>query len=395
MTDNMKKSLLIKDVLHRDCKCNILIEDCRFKAIGVPADTEAEQVINADGKAILPAFYNTHTHAAMTLLRGYADDMPLQKWLNEYIWPFEAKMTADDMVRGTEMAVDEMIKTGTVGYYDMYFNSEKTACAARKAGMRAIVSECFFQHTVGNVPAFAEITRQWNSESDGMVRLAIAPHAIYTNTTESLKTIVKTARDNGALINIHLSETKAEVDNCIRQYGMTPVRYLDSIGLLGPDVMAAHCVWVDREEWDILAERGVTVSHNPCSNMKLGSGIFPYRDAIASGVRITLGTDGCSSNNNLDMREEMKFAALLSKVNGDVECLPAKEIMRWATVNGAEAFGLDAGIIAEGKLADCLLVDLNDHRMKPCHNLVSNWVYAASSDCITTVICNGSILFSK
>lgn len=391
----MKKTLLIKNVLHEGCKTNILIEGETIKAIGIPADTMADNVIEADGMAILPAFYNLHTHIPMNLLRGYADDMPLQKWLNEYIWPFEAKMTADDMCRGAEMAVKEMVRTGTVAYYDMYFNTDKTAEVAVGAGMRAIVSECFFQHTAANVPVYAETLKKWNTTHDGRVRLAIAPHAIYTNTTESLQSTAKIARDNGALLNIHVSETKEEVDNCIRQHGMSPVRYLDSIGLLGPDVTAAHCVWVDREEWDILAERGVTVAHCPCSNMKLGSGIFPYRDAMASGVRITLGTDSSSSNNNLDMREEMKFAALLSKVNGDVECLPAPEILKWATQNGAEAFGLNAGVIAEGKLADCLLINLNDCRMQPCHNLISNWVYAASSDCITTVICDGNILFKS
>lgn len=388
--------MLIKNVTLQDGrKTNILIEGNIIKGIDVQPDVETDRVIEAEGMAILPAFYNLHTHAAMNLLRGYADDMALQKWLNEYIWPFEAKMTADDMCQGTGMAVKEMMQTGTVAYYDMYFNSGRTAEVAVNAGMRAIVSECFFQHTTGNLPAFAEVLKEWNTSHNERVRLAIAPHAIYTNTSESLQTIVKTARDNGALINIHVSETKEERDNCISQHGLSPVRYLDSLGILGPDVTAAHCVWVDREEWDIFAERGVTAVHCPCSNMKLGSGIFPYRDAMASGARITLGTDGSSSNNNLDMREEMKFAALLSKVNGDVECLPAAEILKWATQNGAEAFGLNAGVIAEGKLADCLLVNLNDCRMKPCHNLVSNWVYAASSDCIETVICDGKIIFSK
>lgn len=391
----MKKSLLIKNVLHDNVKRDILIEGNVIKTIGVPDGAQADTVIDAEGKAILPAFYNTHAHSPMNLLRGYADDMALQKWLNEYIWPFEAKMTADVMCDGTAMAVEEMVRTGTVGYYDMYFNSTKTAQVAVKAGMRAIVAETFFQHTAGNIDAYIRELAQWNASSNGKVRLAVAPHAIYTNSAESLKAAAKAARDNGALLNIHISETREEVDTCVRRFGMSPVRYLDSIGFLGPDVTAAHCVWVDREEWDILAERGVTVSHCPCSNMKLGSGIFPYRDAMASGVRITLATDGAASNNNLDMREEMKFAALLSKVNGDVECLPAQEILRWATRNGAEAFGIDAGIIAEGKIADCILVDMNDFRMRPCHNLIANWVYAASSDCITTVICDGAIIYDK
>lgn len=391
--------MLIKNVLLEDGrKTSILIDGNKIKYIGVPADTESDEVIEAEGMAILPAFYNTHTHTAMNLLRGYADDMPLQKWLNEYIWPFEAKMTADDMAEGSRLAVGEMMRTGTVGFNDMYFHVERTARIAEEAGMRAIVAEAFFQHTISTLDSYIQQLQQFQgsgTDSHHLVRMAVAPHAIYTNSTESLQKAARAARENGVPINIHVAETKEEVKNCVKATGMTPVRYLDSIGLLGPDVNAAHCVWLDREEWDIMAERGVTVSHCPCSNMKLGSGRFPYRDAIASGVRLTLGTDGAASNNNLDMREEMKFAALLAKVEGDVECLPAAEIMKWATRNGAEALGVDAGIIAEGKIADCILIDMNDCRMQPCHNLISNWVYAASSDCITTVICDGKVLFRR
>ena len=174
---------------------------------------------------------------------------------------------------------------------------------------------------------------------------------------------------------------------------MTPVRYLDSLGFLGPDVVAAHCVHVDREEWDILAERGVTVVHNPCSNMKLGSGRFPYELAIASGARICLGTDSSSSNNNLDMREECKFAALLAKVEGNPTLLPATEVFKWATRNGAEAFGIDGGVIAPGKVADFVLVNLNTPKMQPCHHLLSNWIYAADSSAVKSVWCNGQKVY--
>lgn len=374
---------------------NILIENGRFKSIGVPDDTGADKRIDAEGMAIMPAFYNTHTHSPMNLLRGYADDMPLKRWLNEYIWPFEAKMTPEDMVSGSRMAMDEMMRTGTVGFYDMYFHVDGTARLAAKAGMRAIVAETFFSHNIGSIDDYADTMRGWNSQTDGKTLLAVGPHAIYTNDAESLKKAAGIARNLGSPITIHISETKEEVDNCLKATGMTPVNYLDSLGFLGPDVMAAHCVWLNRQELDLMAERGVTIAHCPCSNMKLGSGRFPYREAIASGVRITLATDGCASNNNLDMREEMKFAALLSKVDGDVECLPAGMVLEWATRNGAEAFGIDGGVIAEGKAADCLLIDMNDFRMQPCHNLIANWVYAASSDIINTVICDGRVIFNR
>ena len=189
-----------------------------------------------------------------------------------------------------------------------------------------------------------------------------------------------------------VAETKEEVKNCVKATGMTPVRYLDSIGLLGPDVNAAHCVWLDREEWDIMAQRGVTVTHCPCSNMKLGSGLFPYEKYLNSSVRVTMGTDGASSNNNLDLREEAKFACLAAKCQGRPELLPVETAFQWATKNGAEAYGINAGEIKEGKLADAILVDMDNILMQPCFNLISNLVYSADSSCISTVICNGRIL---
>ena len=194
------------------------------------------------------------------------------------------------------------------------------------------------------------------------------------------------------LLHIHLSETRREVEECLREHGTTPVRYLEKLGFLGPDVLAAHCVHVDAEEWKILADHGVTVAHCPCSNLKLGSGRFPYELAIASGCRITIGTDSAASNNNLDMHEEMKVAALLAKVNGDATLLPAELALRWATRNAAEFFGIDAGEIAVGKQADALLVDLSVPQMQPAHNLLSNWVYAADSSAIRHVICAGRVL---
>jgi len=388
-------SILIKNVLHKDAKTNIFIEGNRIKAIGVPSDKNASQVIEADGKAILPAFYNTHTHAAMNLLRGYADDMPLQEWLTEWIWPFEDKMTAEDVEKGTALAAEEMIKGGTVFFNDMYFAPERIADVVARTGIRSAIGITVMDnHSLAEREVKAKFIRDWK-DTTGRMMLTVAPHAIYTVGTERLKEAASQARENGLKLHIHVSETAQEVKDCIAAHGMTPVRYLDSIGFLGPDVIAAHCVHVDAEEWDILAERGVTVSHCPCSNMKLGSGRFPYELAIKSGVRITLGTDGASSNNNLDMREEMKFAALLAKVDGDPSILPASMVFKWATENGAEAFGIDAGVIEEGKIADCILLNLNDVQMRPLHNLISNWVYSAQSSSVDAVICNGKLIYGK
>ena len=386
--------LLISNVLLEGRKCDILIEGNRFTRISpAGAGLEAGLVLDAEGKAILPALYNTHTHAAMTLLRGYADDMALGKWLGEYIWPFEDKLTPADILEGSRLAVEEMLSSGTVFFNDMYFEIEQTIEAVAASGMRAAIGITVMDnHSLAQTARKKQFVREFRDPTGGRIQLVMAPHAIYTVGAGKLKACVAFARDNGLRIHIHVAETRQEVDDCLAAHGLTPVQYLDSLGVLGPDVIAAHCVHLTPRDAGILAERGVTVSHCPCSNMKLSSGVFPYELLISSGCRITLGTDGASSNNNLDLREEMKFAALLAKVGGGPELLPAAQVLDWATVNGAEAFGIDAGRIAEGKLADCLLVDLSDIRMRPCHNLVSNWVYAADSNCISNVICDGRII---
>ena len=387
-------SLLIKNVLLEDRQTDILIADRRFKSLSAPEGTTADEVIDAAGMAILPPFYNTHTHAAMSLLRGYADDMPLYQWLSEYIWPFEEKLTAADIRKGSELAVREMIKSGTVFFSDMYFDIEETIDVVNRYGMRAAIGVTFVEsHSKSQQADKLEMLRHWVDPTGGRITLAVAPHSIYTVGPDLLKQCSRTARELGLKYHIHVSETRKEVDDCIEKQGTTPVRYLDQLGVLGPEVVAAHCVHIDEEEAAILAARGVTLSHCPCSNQKLASGTFPYKMARAAGCRVTLGTDGDSSNNNLDMREEMKFAALIAKgASGDPQTMPAQEALDIATRNGAEAFGIDAGVIAEGKLADAILIRLDDERMQPCHHLVSNWVYAAGSSCVDTVICDGRVL---
>lgn len=387
----MDNSLLIKNVLLDGEKKTLLCRDGRFVSLDAAPGAEAARVIDAEGLAILPAFYNTHTHAAMTLMRGYGDDRPLHEWLEQWVWPYEDSLGAKDIRRGSEIAIREMISTGTVFFNDMYFFIDETIELVKASGMRAAIGVTLMDnHPKALRDEKSALVRAWK-DSERLL-LTVAPHSVYTASKDTLQEAAKLARENGRKIHIHISETAKEVKECLAKTGMTPVRYLDSLGLLGPDVIAAHCVHVDKEEWDILAERGVTVSHCPCSNMKLGSGRFPYELAIASGARITLGTDGCSSNNNLDMREEMKTAALLAKVTGDAALLSAPQVLKWATRNGAEAFGYDAGEIARGRLADAVLVDLGNPKMNPCHNLISNWVYAADSSCIKYVICNGKVL---
>lgn len=386
------KSILIKDVVLNGNKTNILIQDNRFSSIDAPGDYPADEIIAADGYAILPPFYNTHSHSPMALLRGYADDLPLNRWLEEHIWPFEKQMTEDDIYRGAVLAIREMIKSGCIFFSDMYFGLGAIVKAAKETGVRAEIGVTYMD---GNATAQKDICDKWlegYEDPDGLVRINAAPHSIYTCNRELLIESFRQARLHGRKIQLHVCETLKEIEDCMKAHGMTPVEYLDSLGLLGEDLILAHCVHVSDNDIRLLARHKVSVAHCPCSNMKLGSGIFRYRDMIDAGVRICLGTDGASSNNCLDMGMEMKFAALLSKVGGDLETVTAGRVFEWATRNGAEFFGIDAGVIEPGRLADCVLVSLQEERMQPLHNLVSNYVYSADSSVIDTVICNGRIL---
>lgn len=392
------RKILLKDTILNGKKTDVLIAGKRFEKIasGIPADAGTE-IVDASATAIFPPFYNAHTHAAMTLLRGYADDKELFAWLNNHIWPFEAKMTAQDIYEGSRLAVLEMIRSGTVFFNDMYWQSDETVRAAREMGVRACVGMTVTDF-IGDAATEAVFERLsglkrggWTDE-DETVRLTLAPHAVYTVCEKLWRRCAEFAREHGLLLHIHLAETRKEVDDCVAAHGKTPIRYLDELGVLGENVVAAHVVYADDEEIEILRERGVVVAHNPCSNMKLASGVFRAKAFSRAGVRLTIGTDGNASNNNLDMREEAKFAALLAKVSGDPEAIPAEEALAWATRNGATAFGIDAGEIAEGRLADAVLIDLNNERMVPAHNLTSNWIYSADSRCIRDVICAGKFL---
>ena len=242
-------SLLIKNVLLDGKKTDILIEGNRFGSLAAPAGTVADTVLEAEGMAILPPFYNTHTHAAMSLLRGYADDMPLQKWLTDYIWPFENKMTRQDIREGSRLAVREMIRTGSVFFSDMYFDIEETIEVVQEYGMRAAIGVTFVEsHSKSQQSEKLDMLRHWVDPTGGLISLTVAPHAIYTVGPDILVKCAETARTLGMKIHIHISETRHEVDDCVREHGTTPVRYLDSLGFLGPDVIAAHVVHVDEEE---------------------------------------------------------------------------------------------------------------------------------------------------
>ncbi|MBR6043659.1 MAG: amidohydrolase [Paludibacteraceae bacterium] len=385
-------TLLINNVLLNGSRQNVLIENNRFKRITSEPILTADEVIDGGRFAMVPPFYNGHCHAAMVLLRGFADDLPLQAWLNDSIWPMEAKLTPEDIYAGSRLAVLEMIKSGTVFFEDMYWDEQETARAVEEMGIRAAIGVSLMDRQ-----SAAEKDRLFdrlrNYKPTDRVSYTVAPHAIYTVGTDLLLRCKKAADENGQFLNIHLAETMTEDADCRKAHnGMSPVEYMDSIGLLSPKTILAHVVHVDQHDQEILARTGAICVHNPASNMKLSSGVLKMKELQKNGCRIALGTDGASSNNNLDMLEEMKLAALLAKCYADPEAGSATDVFNMATRWGAEAFGLDAGAIEEGKLADALLLDLNNEKLVPNYHLVSNLVYSADASCIDTVICNGKVV---
>lgn len=389
-------SILINNVLLDGERKNVLVGGNVFKKISSEAITEkVDLIIDGSNFAIIPPFYNGHCHAAMVLLRGYADDMPLQAWLNDSIWPMEAKMTAHDIYVGSKLAILEMIKSGTVYFSDMYWEEQVTAQAAEEMGIRASIGVSVMDR-MGDKALDRSFEKLKEYKSTDLVNYTIAPHAIYTVGTDLLKRSKKAAEDLDIYLNMHLAETMVEDVECRKQHnGMSPVQYLDSIGLLGPKSVFAHVVHVDKADQELLAKSQSICVHNPASNMKLSSGVFKLDELQKSGCRVVLGTDGASSNNNLDMLEEMKLAALLAKCYSNPEAGKATDVFKIATSVGAEAFGFNAGVIAEGKLADALLVDLRNEKLTPNYNLVSNMVYSADSSCIDTVICNGKVVMQN
>lgn len=392
-------SILIRNAYLDGKQQDVLIEGNRVARISDSITPRGDEtLIDATGKAIIPGMINTHTHAAMTLLRGYGDDLPLMTWLQDYIWPVEDQMTKEDVYIGAKLACLEMIKTGTTCFLDMYMHPLECARAVEETGLRAVLSYTLFDQ--GN-PERAALDRKRSAEyleafsklSD-RVQFNLGPHAIYTVSAEQLQFCHRFAQEHDLSIHLHLSETKGEVEECVRLHGTTPVRYLERIGILSPRLILAHVIWVDDEELDLLAKYNVKVVHNPASNMKLASGYaFRYEEMKNRGISVGVGTDGCSSSNNLDMFAAMRLASYLGKVwRFDSTAVNAPDIYASATKIGADILGIDAGVIAEGKLADLCLIDLQRPEMVPVHDLTSNLVYSASGSFVDTTIVDGRIL---
>lgn len=393
-------SILIKNILHQGKRTDVYIENDCFTTIGDKLNLEADAVIDGSHRAILPSFHNLHTHSSMTLLRGYADDMALHTWLSDYIWPFEAKMRPEDIYNGARLACVEMIKSGTTFCADMYMGAEQVLKAFSDMGIRAFVGATFFDFF--DEKRAVEMKQQMTAEYeafndyDEKIKLMPAPHAVYTVSEDSLRWLAEFSSKNNTLVNIHLSETQKEVDDCVEKYGVRPVELLDRVGLLNERLLVAHAVHLNDEEIKLIAERGVIVAHCPASNMKLASGAFRYDAMAKAGVKFAIATDGVCSDNNVDMMGEMKLAALRAKeMYADATIATADDVFSRTTHLPAEYLGLNTGKVEEGAKADFILVNMDDVAMVPNNNLISNMVYSATPKVIDYTVCDGNILMQE
>lgn len=374
-------------------------------AVGSSAEigvATAGETIDAGGGIIMPGLVNTHTHAAMTLFRGLADDLPLMEWLNDHIFPAEALLDREKVHAGTLLACAEMILSGTTSFCDMYLFEDAVAQAAKSTGMRAVVGEVLYDFpspNYGTIDKGFEYTRRliatW--QDDPLITIAVEPHSPYLCAPEVLTEAADIAREQQVPLVIHLSETRSEVNEIRKKYAVTPVQHLAKLDMLDANLLACHCVVLDDTDMDLLAAHEVKISHNPESNMKLASGVSPVADLVARGVCTGLGTDGCSSNNNMDLFAEMDMAAKLQKANRlDPTVLDAATVLRMATIDGARALGLGTvtGSIETGKKADIIVVDTRKPHLTPMYHPASHLVYAVGGSDVNTTIINGRVLMN-
>jgi 5-methylthioadenosine/S-adenosylhomocysteine deaminase len=367
----------------------------------IESNYEAAKTIDAQGSLVMPGLINGHAHAAMSLFRGLADDLSLDDWLHKYIFPAEARNVTPEFVRwGTRLGVLEMLRGGITTYADMYYFEEEVARATKEAGMRGVLGETIIDFVApdNKTPAAALAYTQtyidhW--KGDALIVPAVAPHSIYTCSEKTLQEAAALARKNGAPILIHVAEAPFELEQSRAQHGATPVGYLERIGLLGPDVVAAHCIWVDAADITTLAHFDVGCIHNPSSNMKTASGVSPVVEMLAAGVAVGLATDGAASNNDLDLFEEMDLAAKLQKIaRRDPRALPAEQVVEMATIGGARALHMEKeiGSLEAGKKADIILVDTSAPHATPMYSVYSQLVYALKASDVKTVVVGGKIV---
>lgn len=384
----------------------IAIQGDTIVAVGPRAELisryQAKQTIDASNKLVLPGFINGHTHVPMTLMRGLHDDVTLHDWLYKYIFPAEARNVTEDFVRwGTRLAAAEQIRSGVTTYADMYYFENAVAEETKAAGMRAVLGETWIDFpapdnkTEAEMSAYTEkFLKRW--QGDPLIHAAAAPHSIYTCSQKTLQDAAALARKYHAPILIHTAEMQKELDDSLKQNGMTPVQYLDKLGILGPDVISAHCIFVDEADRKTLAQRGTGCVHNPSSNMMLASGVSPVAEMRTAGVAVGLGTDGpAGSNNDLDLMEEMDLTAKLAKISKmDPLAMNAKAVVEMATIEGARAIHLEKeiGSLEPGKKADLILIDLDQPHAVPMYDVYAALAYALKSSDVRTVVIGGKVV---
>ena len=393
--------LLIQNVRLGSEIRDVLIQKGLFAQIAPKIDPaalpRAPQTLDGTGQALLPSFANVHCHAAMVLMRGLGDDTPLHEWLTQVIWPMERRLTPDHIYWGTLFGCHEMIRSGITAVFDMYWQTPQCLRAFYESGIRTNFSHPNIippgPEALNGLRRDLEQHLELAKSYPARVELSVGIHALYTTSPEMRAVCRDFAEAHDLVIQTHVSETKRETDECLQATGKTPPELFDAEGLLNNRFIGAHGVWLTDSDRQLLVRRGAAIAHCPSSNMKLASGTFDERAARGGGVRFGLGTDGACSNNRYDMFSEMRTAALLAKATTlDPTACSAVDIYRTATRDGFQLLRLDAGEIAVGKLADCLLVNLDDSGLVPGHNLVSDLVYAATPECVDTTICAGQIL---
>lgn len=377
----------------------LVIKDDRIQYVGETVQEPLEmfdEVIDGTGKLYMPGLVNTHGHAAMSLLRGFGDDLALQVWLEQKMWPMEAKFTSKDVHAGTALSVLEMLKGGTTAFVDMYDHMDQVAMVVEEAGIRG----CLTRGVIGLCPPDVQehklqdaiqFAKNWHGKANGRITTMIAPHSPYTCPPDYIEKFVQASYDLNLPMHTHMSETRREVQQNIDEYGLRPTHHLKKLGVFDRPTLIAHGVHLTDEELDILAEHQVHVSHNPGSNLKLASGVARVPEMISKGIRVSLGTDGAASNNNLDMFEEMRLAALIHKgVSGDPVAIPATQALQMATADGAKSIWLDdVGGLQAGMKADLVALDIDQPHFLPRTNLISHVVYSASAHDVVDVMVDG------
>jgi len=378
----------------------VLIDDGQIDFVGEydgkkVDNFEAEEIVDANGNIVMPGFINAHTHLPMTLFSGYGSGLPFKEWLEEKMWPAEAKLTSEDIYIGSKMGIAQMLLSGTTAFLDMYYFIDDIAKAIDEMGIRAVLSRAVLDAGGFDQRMKESVESAVKYKDHKMIDIMMGPHAIYTNSKKSLEKVLNAAKEHDCAIHVHVSETEGEFQACTKEHGMTPVQYLAKLGYLDTHVLAAHCVHVTDDDIKILADKNVNVAHNPTSNMKLASGIAPVQKMIDVGVNVALGTDGASSNNNLDMMEEMHVMALLAKLKqGDPTAVDAKQAIQMATINGALALDISdrCGSLEKGKRADIIMLDISSPFAQPEREYLNNLVYSMGRAQVVMTMIDGRVV---